>query len=283
MRQWLVSVGLVLTLSVSSTAPLPVSAQVTPPRAAPPARAAGTAGLSGTVVAADTGAPIRRAQVRAMTGDGKDNQVALTDEQGRFELRALVGGRYTLTASRSGFVSVQYGQRRPNERGTPVEVSPGQRLDQLTLALPRGGVIAGRVMDEFGEPLADVQVQVLRGAFMGGSRRMMPAGRGDSTDDQGAFRLFGLQPGDYLVSATLRNEMGMSLDLRTGSGVEQGYAPTYYPGTPTASDAQRVTVAAGQEVTGDRLRADANARVAHQRDGSSAANRTGPSAVTSSR
>lgn len=251
MRCVLVSLGVVLLAhSVSTTGSVDVSSQVTPPRATTPAAPKGTAVLSGTVVAADTGAPIRRVQVRAMTSDGKDNQVALTDEQGRFELRELVGGRYTVMASRSGFVGLQYGQRRPNERGTPVEVAPGQRLDKLTIALPRGGVIAGRVMDEFGEPLAEVQVQVLRSMMQGGGRRMMPSGRGDNTDDQGAFRIFGLQPGDYVVSATLRNESSMSMTGKSGTGPEQGYAPTYYPGTPTVADAQRVSVGVGQEVTG---------------------------------
>lgn len=251
MRHLLVSDGLlVLALAVSATAPVHVSAQVTPPRATSPAAAKGTAVLSGTVVAADTGAPIRRVQVRAMTLDGQDNQVALTDEQGRFELRELGGGRYTVFASRAGFMNVQYGQRRPNERGAPVDVAPGQRLDKLTIALPRGGVVAGRVMDEFGEPLAEVQVQVLRSSFMGGSRRMMPAGRGDNTDDQGAFRIYGLQPGEYVVSATLRHESSMGMTLKPGAGPEQGYAPTYYPGTPVMADAQRVSVGVGQEVTG---------------------------------
>ena len=251
MRCVLAPLGIVLlVLSVSPTASIHVSAQVTPPRATSPGAAKGTAVLSGTVVAADTGAPIRRVQVRAMTSDGKDNQVALTDEQGRFELRELVGGRYTVTASRTGFVGLQYGQRRPNERGTPVEVAPGQRLDKLAMALPRGGVIAGRVMDEFGEPLAEVQVQVLRSMMQGGGRRMMPAGRGDTTDDQGAFRIFGLQPGDYVVSATLRNSSSMIVNGRAAPEAEQGYAPTYYPGTPSVTDAQRVTVGVGQEVTG---------------------------------
>ena len=251
MRCVLVSIGVVLLVpSVFTAASVDVSAQVTPPRAATPAAPKGTAVLSGTVVAADTGAPIRRVQVRATSADAQDNQVALTDEQGRFELRELAGGRYTVFASRSGFVSLQYGQRRPNERGTPVEVPPGQRLDKLALALPRGGVIAGRVMDEFGEPLAEVQVQVMRSMFQGGGRRMMPAGRGDNTDDQGAFRIYGLQPGEYVVSATLRNETSMTMNGRLSAGPEQGYAPTYYPGTPSMGDAQRVIVGVGQEVSG---------------------------------
>jgi hypothetical protein len=256
-RVLVVSIGVVVLLQPGWTAALDggaqAGAQVTPPRMMPPGQDApkGTAVLRGTVVAADTGAPIRRAQVRAMTNDGQDHKVALTDDQGRFELRELVGGRYTVTASRTGFVSLQYGQRRPAERGTPVEVPPGQTLDKLAIALPRGGVIAGRIMDEVGEPLAEVQVQVLRSGFFSGGRRMMPTGRSDSTDDQGAFRIYGLQPGEYMVSATMRGSMGMMMPGgRSAPDVDQGYAPTYYPGTPSMSDAQGVTVGAGQEVSG---------------------------------
>ena len=257
MRRVLVSIGvLVLAQSVWAIrfdGSTQNGSQVTPPRAMPqgPDAPKGTAGLKGTVVAAETGAPIRRAQVRAMTNDGQDNKVALTDDQGRFELRELVGGRYTVTASRTGFVTLQYGQRRPSERGTPVEVSPGQTLDKLAIALTRGGVIAGRVTDEFGEPLAEVQVQVLRNQFSPGGRRMMPMGRSDSSDDRGAFRIYGLQPGEYVVSATMRASMGMMMPGgRSAPDVDQGYAPTYYPGTPSMGDAQRVTVGPGQEVSG---------------------------------
>ena len=53
----------------------------------------GTAMLRGVVVAADTGAPVRRAQVRASSSESGDTRTTLTDEQGRFELRELAGGR----------------------------------------------------------------------------------------------------------------------------------------------------------------------------------------------
>ncbi|MGD9902365.1 MAG: carboxypeptidase regulatory-like domain-containing protein [Vicinamibacterales bacterium] len=229
--------------------------QVTPARPAPggtPA-AQGSAVIRGTVVAMDTGAPLRRVQIRASsaTADVRDARVTTTDDQGRFELRELAAGRYAIFATRAGFVGLQYGQRRPNERGTPVEVGDGQTVERVTIALPRGGVVAGRVTDEAGEPAAGVRVQVLRYIFAPGGRRLLPAGRDDFTDDQGSYRIYGLPPGDYFVSAASGPSAAMMPNARLATGdSDQGFAPTYYPGSPSPSDAERVTVAVGQEVNG---------------------------------
>jgi hypothetical protein len=97
-----------------------------------------------------------------------------------------------------------------------------------------------------------VRVQVMRYSFSGGGRRLMPAGMmPNSTDDQGSFRVFGLAPGDYYVYATMPPAMAMvSPNGRPVAGEEQGFAPTYYPGTPSRTDAERVTVGIGQEVGG---------------------------------
>lgn len=76
-------------------------------------------------MSADTGAPIRRAQVRIASPDARESRVAATDAQGRFEIKELPAGRYTVTASKGGFVSLQYGQRRPSESGTPIELGGG--------------------------------------------------------------------------------------------------------------------------------------------------------------
>jgi protocatechuate 3,4-dioxygenase beta subunit len=205
----------------------------------------GTAMLRGQVVASDSGTPIRRAQVR-LSGIGmRESRLATTDAQGRFEIRELSAGRYTLTASKGGFVTLQYGQRRPGESGTPIELGEAQALDRLLIGLPRGSVISGRISDEFGEPIANAAVTAMRYAYVGGSRRLVPAGARDTTDDQGVYRLFGLAPGDYIVSASLR--MGEVTD----PGDElTGFAPTYFPGTADSSAAQRVRVALSQEQGG---------------------------------
>ena len=201
------------------------------------------------MVSADSGSPIRRAQVRVSSPDARESRVATTDAQGRFELKELPAGRYTMSASKGGYVSLQYGQRRPSESGTPIELGDGQALEKITIALPRGSVLGGRVTDEFGEPVANASVTAWRYAYMAGARRLMPAGQNarDTTDDQGHYRLFGLPPGDYYVSASLRP---FGPEATDPSGDLPGYANTYYPGTSNAGEAGRVTLAVAQENTG---------------------------------
>ncbi|HUQ89574.1 MAG TPA: carboxypeptidase-like regulatory domain-containing protein [Vicinamibacterales bacterium] len=209
----------------------------------------GTSIIRGQIVAADSGSPIRRAQVRVASPDAREGRVATTDQQGRFEFKELPAGRYTMTASKGGFVSLQYGQRRPSESGTPIELADGQTMEKVAIALPRGSVIGGRITDEFGEPVANASVSAWRYAYAGGARRMMPAGQNarDTTDDQGHFRLFGLPPGDYYVSATLR---GGGPEVTDPMGELSGYAATYFPGTPNVAEATRITLAVAQENTG---------------------------------
>jgi hypothetical protein len=205
----------------------------------------GTAIIRGSVVAAETGSPIRRAQVR-LTGQGVPGRVATTDERGRFEIKELPASRYSVVASKGGFVSLQYGQRRPSESGTPLDLGDGQILDKVVIGLPRGSVITGRITDEYGEPVANAVVSAMRYGYQAGTRRLLPgAGQNsrDTTDDQGHFRLFALSPGEYIVSAVLR----AAGEVTDPAGEPSGYAPTYYPGTPNVAEAQRVTVNLGQE------------------------------------
>jgi hypothetical protein len=59
-------------------------------------------------------------------------------------------------------------------------------------------------------------------------------------------------PGEYIVSAVVR-QMGMGMGPAMGAGSandsSEGYAPTFYPGTTNAADAQPVTVGLGQELS----------------------------------
>jgi len=224
----------------------------------PPGRApkVGTARLRGRVLAGDTGTVLRRAQVRISSPD-IGMKTTLTDTQGRFEFKDLPAGRFNVSVSKSGYVSMQYGQSRPFEPGRPIELTDAQLMDKADVALPRGSVLAGRVVDEFGESVAEADVTAMRMQFQNGKRRLVPSGRNASTNDLGQFRIYGLPPGEYYVSATLRNMTTMMLDMAVAGGVASpssgsaqtsGYASTYYPSTPNPGEAQRVAVAVGQEL-----------------------------------
>ena len=123
-----------------------------------------------------------------------------------------------------------------------VPLQPGETLDNWPLPLEAWGIVVGRVFDEYGDPVQGAKVEVLQLRYEGGRRRLvgMPS-FGSATDDHGSYRLFGLRPGQYIVSAEVGGAAAIA-DL-------PGYTRTLFPGTPVAAQAQFVTV--GQaEVTG---------------------------------
>ena len=236
----------------------------------------GTASVAGRVITADSGRPIKRARV-SISGGGRGGRSATTDDQGRYRVDQLAAGNYTISASKSGFVDSVFGQRRPLQPGTPVTLADGEASANIDLRLTRGGVITGRIGDEDGEPLSRALITVQRYQYRGGEKQLQPVG-GDQTDDRGQYRIFGLPPGDYYVSASttglgellgrgmqqLAAGMGALGGGRGGRGAgpgalgflaaaepePTGYAPTYYPGVVNAPEAGRVAVGPGQEVGG---------------------------------
>ena len=203
----------------------------------------GTSSIRGAVTAADTNTPLRRAQVMALSNQNGPPRVTTSDANGRFELTSLPAGQWTITASKGGYVSQQFGQRRTFESVAPIDLGDGQRFT-ANFALSRGGVITGRISDEYGDPVTGARVEVLRSQMAQGRRRLVPAGTANQTDDTGAFRVYGLEPGDYYVGARLQ------LAFQPGDGPPANFAPTYYPGTGNLADALRIKVEASAEQSG---------------------------------
>ena len=244
----------------------------------------GTARIRGRVVSADRGAPMRRASVTlsvvmpppAARGEAADPSVgrgsappppmaprrATTDADGQFEFANLPAGSYRITASpaqyASQYLSMSYGATRPMglywpELGQPIELKDGQSFDKVNIALPRGAIITGRVLDENGEPLARVQVYTL--GFPPGVSRGQRSGGGMSTDDLGQFRLWGLSPGEYVVVADARGNTFVAPNAPPETEEERlGYVTTYYPGTADEGAAQRLRVKGSEETQGIDIR-----------------------------
>jgi hypothetical protein len=246
-------------------------------RARGPQLPAGTAAIRGTVISATTGTPVRRATILATHVNdqgqrGQPARTATTDDNGAFELRELPAGRWTLRATKTGYVEQQFGQRSAFATTDPIALADGQRF-AADFRLSRGGAITGRVADEFGDPIAGANVTAMRFQTTPQGSRMTRTGTSVPSDDNGAYRVYGLPPGQYYVSVNdpsaarvrvVLNEatrdvvslQATSLNLEGTVVTRQAatsYAPTYYPGTANLADAQRVTLRLGEEQSGINL------------------------------
>src|SRR5947207_13806059 len=103
-------------------------------RAAAPAPSTGTSVMRGRVLAAN-GMPLRRAQITALAAFTEaglpQRHGTTTDADGKWDITDLPAGRYTVSAAKAGYVTMQYGQRRPFEQGTPVVVADAATVNRL--------------------------------------------------------------------------------------------------------------------------------------------------------
>ena len=251
--------------------------------------ATGTAVLSGTVVVDEpNGQPVRRALVAlAPSADPRALYQVASDDNGRFSFTGMPQGHVRITVSKPGFVTTYYGARAPGATvGQPVALTNGQTTD-IAVRLPRGAVISGTVTDENGAPMGSVRVQAQRVSVSAlGERVFTPTSIVNlpTTDDRGAYRIYGLAAGDYIVTARpsvtlsrgeVRQTSATELQwadrqLRGGAtgtaaagrenaeapapGRTVTYASVYYPGSVNAAAAGIVSVVAGQERSSVDLR-----------------------------
>ena len=199
---------LVVVLALLFTAANAFAQQpVAPPRDRSAAPQKGTGVIRGTVVAGDTGRPLRRAQITvAGIGLGSDSRrTTSTGLDGSFTIKELPAARYRITVTRSGYLQLEYGQRRPGEQGRPVQLAEGQAIEKIDFALPRMGGISGRISDENGDAIEGVKVFAMRSLFYEGRRKLVPVGGANvRTDDEGNYRIPRLAPGTYQVMASTK-------------------------------------------------------------------------------
>lgn len=194
------------------------------------------------IVRAGPGAPAAQALVLIAGTDVGVIRVTSTDVAGRFAFAGLPPGRFLLGAGKPAYLAALYGAGRPGRPGTTVTLAAGQKISGVSLDLTKGAVIAGHVLDEHGQPVIGARVRVLPRRDVGdeitlGADAGDPAGA--TTDDRGAYRVFDLLPGDYVVGLQPRG---------VGGGPPLvAYSSVYFPASPRASDAEVIHVTAGEE------------------------------------
>ena len=180
---------------------------------------------------------------------------ATTDAEGKFRIEGVEPGMYRMMAERQGFVRREYGARKNSMMGSTITVASGQELKELNIDMIPQAVIIGRVLDDEGEPLARVQIQVMRRRYFRGKQQLMPMG-GNMTMDTGEFRIADLAPGRYWISAMYRrmSMFGEGPARNAGDKPEEEYVTTYYPGVIDQAGARPIDVVAGQELPGVDIR-----------------------------
>ena len=197
-------------------APTPTPKPGTPARDTPDP-GAGTASVSGVVVLDDaTQSPLRRTRVTLRGVDTRAERTVTTDDMGRFAFAGIAAGNYSLVAAKAAYVQAFYGSKHAGRGpGTPLSIANGQNMTDLKLMMPRGGVVTGRAIDDFGAPVPNASVRLLQYRNVSGERTLQPVGVGNIvTDDRGIYRAYGLTPGAYVVSLAPPIYGGLGSDLR---------------------------------------------------------------------
>ena len=229
-----------ITFVFTALSLLVAQAQSLPPRDAPPLRQpAGTARVQGRIVDAHTGSVLPRARVRLL-GPGGERLPMLSDANGQFEFAELPAGSFSVNVERSGYIQSRYPElgRSVRANSRALTLAEGQILRDIVVPLYHGGVITGRVIDRYGEPVENALVRVQSRRRSGRGPEMLSAA---STNDLGEFRIPRLQAGAYFVLAVIRS--------RDDDPAEALPLPTYYPGVASIDQAQPVTVERGQTVS----------------------------------
>jgi hypothetical protein len=232
--------------------------------------------LQGKVVRLGTGTPVAHARVVAakVGGTQADYRTAVADQAGRFAFRGLSPGTYRAYATREGYLQGEYGRRPAGTSGISIVLGEEQTSPDILISMTPTGAIAGRVTDR-GRPLRNAWVRALKARYFDGVRSLGVV-EWAKTDDRGEYRLFGLAPGFYVVSAiplerpTLEGEMVVipavattannnqrasrspaTLETLPAAALERGVHPAvYHPGTTDPTAAQPVEVRGGQTALG---------------------------------
>lgn len=201
----------------------------------------GTSTVTGRVVDASGETPVVGATV-TLTLAGAQPVTMLTGPQGGFSFANLPAGRFSLTATATGYLGGAFGRLRPFGPGQSLDLVARERRTDVTLRLWRQGGMTGQVVGDTNQPIAGAPVRALERTIVGGAKRWS-FGPSGTTDERGVYHIGGLTPGDYLIA------LPMSA-LKPGIIAVQPYDTMFYVAASSASRALVVPIVSGEERLG---------------------------------
>jgi hypothetical protein len=198
------------------------------------------------------GAPLAGVHVR-LIGFNMDGPRAvfgaISDKTGHFSVSGMSAGTYLLVPEYPGFLYV------PPKSESPLpgmQIKPGEKIQDYRLEMSPRSVLSGRVVDEYGDPMAHVIVLCTAADPKDEMLNMFGAQR-PQTDDRGEFR-FSMAPGKYYLKAESYESSNELPEIRTDGTIEAVYGPTYYPNAAAKDRAAVIEAKPGVDVTGLEIR-----------------------------
>jgi len=227
--------GLILSLVVAVLTPGAIHAQSTT-KPNPETATTKLGSITGRILSDGQAVPNASITVNRISDTTTAVRYVPTNDNGEFEAKGLDAGIYRLSVAAPGYVSALTG----SEQEMYYRVG-----DSATLTLRKGGVITGRVLGADDEPVVAVRVRAIRIRDENGKSAITGEVNPDRlTDDRGIYRVFGLRPGVYVVSAGGSGSIGFDVN-----GFDHD-APIYAPSSPRDTAAE-ISIASGEEKTVD--------------------------------
>ncbi len=210
--------------------------------------------IAGTAVNALTGAPLSQARISLAETRNRGKLISLlTGENGHFEFSQLKPGKYSLRGVKRGFITAAYDQHE--QFSTAIVTGPDYATENLVLRLTPMALIAGHVLDEYGDPVRNAQVFLYLEDHQGGINKISRL-VSSTSDDRGYFDFAQLRPGKYFVSVSAKpwyavhpstsNEGAIQTASSAASpSLDVVYPTTYYSGATEADGATVLEVKGG--------------------------------------
>ena len=232
--------------------------------------------IEGSVINIQNSRTIPRATVTLLRVKGAGNKSTRADGSGHFLFKNVEPGTYRMMAERQGFFS----DERKREYQPLFDVAAGDHVRNIPVRLMPSAILSGEIVDEYNDPVQNVEVKLLAIQMRLGQMYLRDAGKA-TTDDRGQYRIAGLRPGRYYAvaeykpnNATLEalksaiagkllegkqvNSASKNEVLHFDAPQESGeraytYAPMFYSSTGDFQQAQAIRMNPGDELAANFL------------------------------